>query len=145
MKFSIRKAEILDSKAIAILSSQLGYKSNSNDIKNRLIEVLRKKDNCVLVAMENERIIGWIHGFHSLRVESDSFVEIGGLVVDENWRKKGIGKKLVERINKWAELRKCDKVRVRSNKIRKESRIFYESIGFILNKTQEIFDKKIEF
>ena len=143
MKLSIRNAEIKDSESIAELSDQLGYKSNNDIIQNRLTEILKNNDNCVFVVLENEEIIGWIHGFYTRRVESNSLVEIGGLVVDENYRKRGIGKILVERINKWAESKECKKVRVRCNTVRKETHIFYEKIGFKINKEQKIFDKQL--
>ena len=97
---------------------------------------------CVIAS--NEKIVGWIHGFYSLRIESDFFVEIGGLVVDENFRKNGIGKKLVDKVMEWSKLKNCEKVRVRCNVIRKESHKFYENIGFEINKEQKIFSKPVK-
>ncbi len=71
MKLSLRNAEIKDFEMISKLSDQLGYKSNNSIIKNRLTEILKNNDNCVFLAVDNENIIGWIHGFYSQRVESD--------------------------------------------------------------------------
>lgn len=144
MKISIRNAEINDSESIAELSCQLGYNSENIAIQKRLTEILDNNDHCVLVALENENIVGWIHGFYSRRVESDSFVEIGGLVVDTNYRKKGIAKLLVDEITKWASAKDCGKVRVRCNAIRKEAHDFYMKIGFELNKEQKIFDRRLK-
>jgi N-acetylglutamate synthase-like GNAT family acetyltransferase len=142
MKISIRNAEIKDSESIAELSCQLGYKSENIAIQKRLTEILANNDDCVLVALENEKIVGWIHGFYSRRVESESFIEIGGLVVDTNYRKNGIAKRLVDELNKWAYAKECRKIRVRCNVTRKEAHIFYMKIGFELNKEQKIFDRK---
>lgn len=144
MQILIRIAEINDFKPITELSNQLGYKTQNADIKKRLKKVLENTDNCVYVATENEKIVGWIHGFYSLRIESDFFVEIGGLVVDENFRKNGIGKKLVDKVMEWSKLKNCEKVRVRCNVIRKESHKFYENIGFEINKEQKIFSKPVK-
>ncbi len=143
MELSIRTAEIKDSEMISELSVQLGYESNNNATYNRLIEILKNDDNRVFVAVDNGKVIGWIHGFYSLRVESDSFVEIGGFVVNKNYRTNGIGKILMEYIIKWAESKNCNKIRVRCNTIRIESHRFFENIGFIINKEQKIFDKKL--
>ena len=101
--------------------------------------------NCVYVACINENIVGWIHGFYSMRVESEFFVEIGGLVIEKRFRKIGIGKKLVEKVTEWAELKNCRKVRVRCNLLRTESHEFYQKIGFEMNKIQKIFDKKLSY
>jgi len=144
MELLIRSAEINDSESITELSNQLGYETKNEDIQNRLYKILKTADNCVYVAIERGKIVGWIHGFYSLRVESEFFVEIGGLVVSENHRKKGIGKNLVNKITKWSESKNCGKIRVRCNVIRKESHQFYENIGFKINKVQKIFNKKLK-
>jgi GNAT superfamily N-acetyltransferase len=144
MQILIRIAEINDSEYITELSNQLGYETRIVDIQNRLIKILENEDNCVYVAVKNGKIVGWIHGFYSLRIESNFFAEIGGLVVDENFRKNGIGKKLVDKVIQWSKLKNCEKVRVRCNVIRKESHRFYENIGFEINKEQKIFNKRVE-
>lgn len=144
MKLSVRNAEIKDTETIAELSSQLGYKSADNIIRERLRAILSDDENCVFVAIESEKVVGWIHGFYSQRIESDAFIEIGGLVVDTDYREQGIGKLLVAKINAWSLTKGCKKVRVRCNTIRKETHIFYEKLGFELNKEQKIFDKKLK-
>lgn len=141
MNFSIRTAETSDSAAIAELSGQLGYASNKEETQNRLSEILKTNDHCVFVATDHEKVIGWIHGFYALRVESSPFVEIGGLVVDQHYQKRGVGKTLLEKVYEWAKSKECDKLRVRCNELRKESHIFYEHLGFELNKVQKIFSK----
>lgn len=69
--------------------------------------------------------------------------EIGGLVVDDNYRRMGIGKRLMESIENWAAEKECDKVSLRSGSSRKEAHQFYKDIGFDLIKTQYRFIKEI--
>ncbi len=140
MQLSFRKANLNDAESIANLSNQLGYTSSKTDIQNRLGHILSNTDHIVLVAIEDQKTVGWIHGFYAPKVESDSFVEIGGLIVDENNRGKRIGKQLVEHIYPWAKKMMCQKVRVRCNELRTESHQFYEHLGFKLNKAQKVFD-----
>lgn len=144
MKFLIRKVEIGDSASITELSNQLGYKSEIIEVKSRLLEIIGNIDNCVFVALEGKKIVGWVHGFFSRRVESGSFVEIGGLVVDIEYRKKGIGKLLVDEINRWSCEKGCDRVRVRCNIVRKDTHIFYQKMGFEINKKQKVFDRRLK-
>ncbi len=47
-------------------------------------------DNCAFVAIIEGKIIGWIHAFKALRIETKPFIEIGGLVVDEIYREKKV-------------------------------------------------------
>ncbi len=43
-----------------------------------------------LVAEDKDKnVIGWIHVFIAVRIESETFAEIGGLVVNENIRGYG--------------------------------------------------------
>ncbi len=54
--------------------------------------VLDHPDHCLYVALADERVVGWIHGFYTLTLESGPFVAIAGLVVDENCRRSGVGR-----------------------------------------------------
>jgi len=143
MDYTIREAGINDSETIHELSTQLGYETSIAAVRNRLQKILENQDNCVYVAINSGRVVGWIHGFYTMRVETDFFVEIGGLVVHEHFRKHGIGKKLADKVIEWAVSRNCLHVRVRCNVIRKESHRFYETIGFEMNKEQKIFNKRL--
>ncbi|MEN2489668.1 GNAT family N-acetyltransferase [Flavobacterium sp. B11] len=144
IKLFLRQAELNDAKLIDELSSQLGYKSAIEKTEHRLSQILKNDDNCVLVILDNENIIGWIHGFYSLSVESDPFVEIGGLIVDEKYRRNGIGEILVKKLIEWAQLKRSHKIRVRCNALRREAHLFYDKIGFVETKEQKIFDMELD-
>ena len=73
-------------------------------------------------------------------MESGAFVEIMGLVVDQNFRRMGMGKLLVEKIIEWTRSVNCKKVRVRSNILRQEAHPFYTGIGFKEVKRQIVYD-----
>jgi N-acetylglutamate synthase-like GNAT family acetyltransferase len=140
MEFTLRKAQLSDTHKIAELSNELGYVSDFSDIENRLKAILMSTTDVVFVADSLGEVVGWIHGFYTQRVESDAFVEIGGLVVSENVRKQSVGRFLVLEIANWAEELGCKKVRVRSNVIRNEAELFYTGVGFDKCKTQNVFD-----
>ncbi len=144
MVLSSRIAELKDAERITELSTQLGYEATIETVYNRLSGILTNTDHCVYVIMDNEQIIGWIHGFYTLRVESDPFVELGGMVVDEIYRRKGIGKMLVNNVIEWSHLKKCAKIRVRCNTLRRETHLFYNHIGFVETKEQKVFDLKLD-
>ena len=143
MNIIYRQAEIKDSEILAKLSMQLGYQSTEENILNRLITILGNNDNYLLVAENGNNVIGWIHGYYSLRIESEPFVEIGGMVVKKDFRRLGIGKNLIEKTKEWAESKNVKKLRVRCNVIRKETHKFYEKLGFNEIKEQKIFDMNI--
>lgn len=145
MEISIRNATTNDSPSITKLSSQLGYPSTYNSVKSRLAQLLKDaQNNCVFIATNGDKLVGWIHGFYTLRIESDPFVEIGGLVVDEKHQGIGVGRTLVEEVIDWARKLKSSHVRVRCNTKRKESHQFYLTIGFTESKEQKIYDIRLD-
>lgn len=139
MEIFIRAATLKDAAFISNLCDQLGYQSLLPETEKRLLQVLQDTNSCIFVAVENEKVVGWIHGFYAVRVESDPFTEIGGLVVDEHYRRQNIGKMLVNKIAEWALTKEYKVVRVRCNTKRAESHRFYLSLGFDEIKEQKIF------
>lgn len=135
----IRKALVADSIAINNLSKELGYKVEEQAIVNKRIRVIIESDIHELFVFDDGNIKGWIHAFVSNRVASPSFLEIGGLVVSSDFRRKGIGKELVNYVIKFAEEQNL-KVRVRCNSTRASTHEFYLAMGFSKTKEQHIFE-----
>lgn len=143
MEFITRIATLDDVTSIAALSGQLGYQAETDKMRKRLARILASKDDCVFVADNHGIIAGWIHGYYTLGVQSDPFVEIAGLVVDEKFRRKGIAALLVNHVSEWATLQDAINIRVRCNTIRLEAHRFYGAIGFHEIKEQKIFQRPV--
>jgi len=135
----IRKAEESDFKIIDRLSNELGYKKQTKDmVDTRLKSILKSPVDNLFVYEDLDKVKGWIHVFIANRVASESFVEIGGLVVDSTARREGIGKSLVEFATQWARNNNYE-IRVRCNTQREETHVFYEALSFVNKKTQTVF------
>ncbi len=142
-RISIRKAKRGDAGRIAALSTQLGYPSYKRSQEKRLTPLLKDREHLVLVAETTSReVVAWIHAYVRRLVESDPHVEIGGLVVDERFRGRGIGSLLLRRAEQWAQEKKLDLVYLRSNIIRKGAHAFYEKLGYKRIKTQHTYQKE---
>jgi len=139
----IRIAGVDDASALAALSNRLGYQTSIEQSESRLISVLGSNDHAVFVACVDSDVVGWVHVFLARRIESDRFAELGGLVVAETHRRRGIGRQLLARAEKWASDRGVAKLRVRSRADRDEARAFYDNLGFSITKTQRVFDKSL--
>jgi GNAT superfamily N-acetyltransferase len=140
MQVSIREMRPEDAGTIAMLSNQLGYQLSPQETEDQIAAVLSDKDHCAFVALAEDGILGWIHGFKAIRIETKPFIEIGGLVVDENLRGKGIGRKLVDRIQEWCVEKDINKLRVRCQTKRAGAHIFYSRLGFRETKEQKVFE-----
>jgi GNAT superfamily N-acetyltransferase len=135
----IAQVDRADRRAIADLSLQLGYPSGLQEVGRRISQIIRHPDHCAFTAGYQGKVIGWIHAFYTIRLESEPFVEIAGLVVDHNFRKMGAGTYLIAAVSSWALSRKVKSLRVRSNTIRAEAHLFYERQGFKKLKEQAVF------
>ncbi len=139
----LRTAAPADADAIAALSGQLGYPAAARDIQDRLFHLARSTNQLVLVAEDGGRVIGWIHATQQLVLEAGDRCEIVGLVVDREARGKGVGRQLVERVERWAGERDLHLMSVRSAISRVESHPFYERLGYERIKTSHTYRKRI--
>ena len=138
----IRIAQLQDATRLVELSGVLGYPVEAKQLTERLKILLRKKDHAIFAALSDAGlVVGWIHATEQLVLESGASCEILGLVVDGNERGHGIGRQLVEEVERWAIERGLRQVTVRSNIIRVESHPFYERLGYAKVKTQHAYRK----
>ena len=133
-----------DAEGVATLSTQLGYPSTAEQTLRRFRAIGDAPDARVWVAEDPDgAIVGWIHLFGNRLLESDPDVEIGGLVVHEDARGRGVGRALVGAAEDWARERGYTMVSVRSNVLRKEAHEFYKGLGYEPTKSQFKFRKKL--
>jgi GNAT superfamily N-acetyltransferase len=97
----------------------------------------------VFVSVIKGRVSGWIHGADRVIVEADQDCEIMGLVVDQDARRDGVGRRLVGAVEDWADARGLPIVTVRSNIVRVESHPFYAQLGYELVKSQHVYHKHL--
>ena len=126
-----------DAVAVARLTTQLGYPSTAAQIERRFRALGESPDARILIATGTDgSALGWIHVFGNRLLESDPDAEIGGLVVDEGARGRGVGSVLMTSAEAWAKERGYEVVSVRSNVIRTEAHEFYKSRGYQVLKSQ---------
>lgn len=135
----IRTAREEDIEAIAVLSGELGYPASAEDVARRWSKIATASDQAVFVAEEAGSVIGWIHVFVAYRLESGPFTEIGGLVVAETHRGRGIGRVLCEEASQWTQDQGFSALRVRTRVEREDTHRFYERVGFRRAKSQHVF------
>ena len=133
-----------DAPAVARLSAQLGYPLAPAIIAERLASIFQEPGHGCFVAEANGAVAGWVHVFGVWMLASPHFfAEIGGLVVDTNSRRQGIGRALMRQAEVWAGQHHFAEVRLRSGLHRTEAHEFYQSIGYELAKTSHMFRKAI--
>ncbi len=140
----VRIATREDVAGIRSLAEELGYPYSEEIMKGRLENLLSEAEHILLVAERGDgEVVGWVHGFVRKLLIADVQIEIGGLVVQEDFRGMGIGKKLLEEVEDWARKKGIGVISLRSNIIREEAHRFYEEVGYEVMKTSKIFRKRL--
>jgi GNAT superfamily N-acetyltransferase len=140
---TLRTARLADAPAFASLATQLGYPSLPQQVEQRLARVVDDPQHLLLAAVSQGRVVGWAHAYLCCLVETDTFAEIGGLVVEESCRGTGVGGKLLAKLEDWARQQGCTALSARSNVIRHEAHKFYAARGYQQVKTQHCFRKRL--
>jgi GNAT superfamily N-acetyltransferase len=139
----IRVANISDKIELVRLSVQLGYPVTEGEMENRLQRLLSDPNNAVFVFDSIDgRLAGWVHVFGKLLLELE-YAEIGGLVVDSDFRRQGIGEKLMNICEDWAKENGYHEIRLRSGGQRNDAHAFYERIRYENTNWQQVFKKNI--
>ena len=114
---------------------ELWTKSLSNKFDNEInTDHISDPSSITLVSVDNNTITG-VASLYIIKKLTRTLGLIEDVAVNENYRGKGIGKKLVEKLIGIAADKKCDKTVLNSSKQNSE---FYKKIGFEINEIQMI-------
>jgi GNAT superfamily N-acetyltransferase len=141
---AIRPMEASDAAVVADLTSQLGYPSSAGEIASRFGELRARPDDEVLVATDSGGIpIGWVHVGRVAGLEFSATALIGGLVMDDEHRSRGVGEQLLAAAEDWARRRGATTMIVRSRNTRQRAHRFYERAGYAQVKLSHVFEKPL--
>jgi GNAT superfamily N-acetyltransferase len=139
---TIRPARSADGAELAALATQLGYPSTTAEVAARLQHLLDDPEQMVAVAVgTDDRAVGSVHVVVRRQLESDPWVEVTALVVDESERGGGAGKALLHHAEAWAATRGFTLVQLRSNVVRERAHRFYLREGYEKVKIQVLFQR----
>ncbi len=128
----IRKIRIEDLASFKTLLAQLGYDKPIEYLRNKLEHQLKEDMYEILVAEDNEVILGFVSMFFFESFVSDKCMRIKSLVIDQNARREGIGTQLMLAAEKLAYEQGCSFIELITLNHRKKDGIehFYENLGY---------------
>ncbi|MEJ2479251.1 MAG: GNAT family N-acetyltransferase [Acidihalobacter sp.] len=135
----VRSARRDDAEALAELSTQLGYPSDAESMRQRLDAALSSPEHMIYVCCIDSELAAWIHVMRTVHLESGFGVEIAGLIVSQRRRGQGLGTQLVRDAMSWAKSQGFERLRVRSRAERVGAHAFYQGLGFEQEKLQHVF------
>lgn len=143
----LRNITIFDAQEIQSISNfELGYDIDLDIVKRQIKKLTDDSLHHIIIGFENEqtrKIIGFVHAELYESLYMDTGLNILGLAVDSNFQGQGIGKKLMSAIEDYALKNNISYIRLNSNVRRIDAHKFYESIGYVCDKTQKRLIKKL--
>jgi GNAT superfamily N-acetyltransferase len=127
----------------ARLSTELGYPVDARALLTRMQQMAGDRNRAVLVACLDGEVVGWIDLSVEYHLQSEPAALIGGLVVAEAVRGRGIGRQLCAAAEDWACGLGIARLRVRSNAVRERAHAFYLRDGYTRVKTSAVFEKRL--
>ncbi|WP_435788398.1 GNAT family N-acetyltransferase [Clostridium sp.] len=142
MKIVIRECKTQDYTDIVLLNkNEMGYEYPAEDTKKQLKQLLNDSNHKIYVAVVGDKVVGYIHASNYELLYAPYLKNIMGIAVSSHFRKNGIGKMLLNEVEKWAKGTGACGVRLVSGATRIGAHAFYTSCGYDGNKEQKNFKK----
>ena len=143
MEIKVREARISDYKEIQIICGlDLGYVCDKELVKRRLANLDHNRE-CVFVADDDNKVVGFVHVEVYEVLYAQSVANILGIAVSSEFRRRGIGKKLLSQAEEWAKSKGIAMMRLNTGAAREGAHAFYRSLGYIDEKLQLRFLKPL--
>lgn len=127
----IRPAIVDDADSLTLLLEQLGYPSDTERVRRRLVRLFEDPSSYVLVAMIGADVVG-VAALHvtPLLEHDQSAGQLIALCVDIRHRRKGIGRALINAVEQEATQIGCDAVVLNTGEHREAAHDFYRALGY---------------
>jgi predicted N-acetyltransferase YhbS len=144
-EINIREIQTTDYNDVYLLNQELGYLYPIEKVKERISYIIKNTKDIILVAQQNDEVVGYIHGSPYELLYSDSLINILGFVVKEKFRNTGIGNILISHMEYWAKENGYSGIRLVSGFDRSNAHRFYQKHGYINRKDQKNFIKTFDY
>jgi N-acetylglutamate synthase-like GNAT family acetyltransferase len=127
----VRDAEADDAHAIAGLLSDLGYPQDRPALDAQIKKLSKRMNDRVLVAVRESQVVAVLSLHIMPMFHLDGKVcRVTSLVVSDKFRKKYIGRRLMDMAEAYARASGCVQVEVTSNERRADAHAFYDRLGY---------------
>lgn len=101
------------------------------DVARRLERFLASDSDTLVLAEIDGAVVGLASLHESLALEYDEpAAKLSAIVVDEEYRGRGVGRSLVQAMEAEARSRECGLIFLTTNERRADAHAFYEAVGF---------------
>ncbi|MBP2659291.1 MAG: acetyltransferase [Firmicutes bacterium] len=142
LKIVLRECKIQDYVDIVLLNkNEMGYDYPVEDSKKKLGQLLNDSKHKIYVATVDDKVVGYIHANNHDLLYAPPLKNIMGIAISSNYKRNGLGKMLLNEVEKWAMDTGASGVRLVSGAARIGAHAFYINCGYIGVKDQKNFKK----
>ena len=135
--FTIREAISSDASAIWKLNcDEMGYQYPLADTVQNITKLLGSNSDKIYVAIYDDTIVGYIHANDYNLIYAPHLKNIMGIAVSRKYKRKGIGRALLQQVEHWARKSGAAGIRLVSGATRTDAHAFYRCCGFEGSKEQ---------
>jgi GNAT superfamily N-acetyltransferase len=122
---------------VALLHTEAGFPITTTDIKLRLDELPR--EDRLLLAVEGETLLGYAHLRIMRNLTYEKTSEIVTIVVRQSYRRRSIGRRLVNAAETWSRESGYKRLLMRINADNKDAHGFLKALGYEQSLTNDEF------
>lgn len=119
----------------------MGYEYPAEDTRKQLEQLLNDSNHKIYVAVVADKVVGYVHANNYDLLYAPHLKNIMGIAVSSDYKRNGIGKMLLNEVEKWARDTGAYGIRLASGATRTGAHVFYMNCGYIGNKEQRKFKK----
>ena len=125
------------------LLAQLGYEVGPDEAEARVRRVLAAPEHSLLAAECGGRVVALMHVFARPALENPREAVVQAIVVDEQYRRSGIGRQLLAAAERWGREHDCRSLMLSSNVVRAPAHAFYAALGYRVAATAYVLRKEL--
>lgn len=124
-----------------LLRRLIGFDYSSEMFEENIRKLMATPTNIILVAENNNQMLGFVHACDFPVIYGPQLKFLSAIAVDENYRRYGVAKKLLDGIEAWAHDTGASGIRLYSGSERIEAVSFYKACGYEFVKSEYQFKK----
>ena len=132
---------------LAEMQTRAGFPATREDLRRRMASI--PEEDRLLLALDGDKLMGYAHMHLSRTLLHDDTIDIVAILVRPDFRRRGIGRRLISAADVWARDTHCSRLRLCANVLETDLHAFfialkYQETGTLIEFIDEIKDSPLQ-